>query len=87
MVDKIYNVVWTRLAQHMQHIFNYINEASPQNALKVLEDIILAVNKATSNPEVYNPDKYKYNNDETYRAFEKHHYRFLIDIKIMLSGF
>jgi len=26
-------------------------------------------------PECYGPDKYKLNNDDTYRAFEKHRYR------------
>jgi len=76
MVAKKYDVVWTkRSQQHMEQIFSYINEQSPQNALQVTEDIILAVNKATTNPEIYNPYKYKHNNDGTYRAFEKHRYR------------
>jgi plasmid stabilization system protein ParE len=41
----------------------------------VVDDIVSAVNKVISNPEVYPPDKYKDNNDGSYRAFEKHHYR------------
>jgi len=31
--------------------------------------------KAAANPEIYGPDKYKTDNDSSYRAFEKHHYR------------
>ena len=42
---------------------------------KVVEDIAAAVNKAMTNPEFYSPDKYKINNDDSYRAFEKHRYR------------
>jgi plasmid stabilization system protein ParE len=59
----------------MKAAYKYISEDSPQNALKVIEDIIAAANKAITNPEFYNPDKYKVNNDGSYRAFEKHHYR------------
>jgi plasmid stabilization system protein ParE len=33
------------------------------------------MNKAITNPGFYNPDKCKTNNDGSYRAFEKHHYR------------
>ncbi|MBA4140345.1 MAG: type II toxin-antitoxin system RelE/ParE family toxin [Segetibacter sp.] len=48
---------------------------TPKNAIKVTEDIYEAVNKAISNPEIYGPDKYKMDNDGSYRAFEKHRYR------------
>ena len=41
----------------------------------VASDIAKAVSKAVPNPEFYGPDKYKINNDGTYRAFEKHRYR------------
>ena len=76
MVEKKYVVVWTNRSQsHMKQAFNYISQDSPQNAIKVLEDIVYAVNKAIANPEVYGRDKYKHNNDGSYRAFEKHHYR------------
>lgn len=53
----------------------YISKDSPKNAVNVLEDIVTAVNKAIPNPEFYSADKYKVNNDGSYRAFEKHHYR------------
>ena len=59
----------------MKQAFDYISKDSLQNAVKVLEEIVEAVNKAISNPEFYGPDKYKQNNDDSYRAFEKHRYR------------
>jgi plasmid stabilization system protein ParE len=76
MVAKQYQVVWTkRSQQHMKQVFDYISKDSVQNTGKVLEDIVASVNKATHNPEFYNPDKYKQNNNGSYRAFEKHRYR------------
>ncbi len=59
----------------MKALYNYISKDSPQNALMVVRDIIAATEKTITNPEYYNPDKFKLNNDGTYRAFEKHHYR------------
>ena len=59
----------------MKQVFEYISNDSHQNALKVSEDIVAAVNKAVRNPEFYGTDKYKKDNDGSYRAFEKHHYR------------
>jgi plasmid stabilization system protein ParE len=76
MVAKQYHVVWTkRSQQHMKQAFDYISKDSIQNAVKVLEDIVAMVNKAIVNPEFCSTDKYKQNNDGSYRAFEKHHYR------------
>ena len=69
-------LVWTRRSQqHMMALYKYISENSPQNALKVVNDIIAAAEKAITNPQYYNPDKYKAGNDGSYRAFEKHRYR------------
>jgi plasmid stabilization system protein ParE len=69
-------LVWTRRAQqHMAALFNYIHNDSPQNAILVINDIVTAAEKTISNPEIYNLDKYKKENDGSYRAFEKHRYR------------
>jgi len=82
MVTLLYQIVWTkRSQQHLKAAYKYISEDSPQNALKVIEDIATAVNKAVSNPEFYNADKYKVNNDGSYRAFEKHRYRIVYRYK------
>ena len=69
-------LVWTRRSQqHMMALYKYIYEDSPQNAAKVVNDIVVAMDKAIDNPNYYNPDKYKVDNDGSYRAFEKHRYR------------
>lgn len=76
MVIDRYEVVWTkRSQQQLKKAYNYISLDSPQNALKVIDAIIAAVEKAISNPELYGPDKYKKDNDGSYRSFEKHSYR------------
>ena len=60
MVNKQYQVVWTkRSQQHMKAAHKYISLSSPQNASKVVEDVVTALNKAINNPEFYGPDKYK----------------------------
>lgn len=76
MVEKTYEVVWTKQSQkQMRQVFKHISKDSPRNASKVVQEIADAVHKAIHNPEVYGSDKYKTNNDGSYRALEKHHYR------------
>lgn len=76
MVERKYQVVWTKKSQqHLKQAFDYVSKDSVHNAIKVLKDIAAAVNKAINNPEFYGSDKYKINNDGSYRAFEKHRYR------------
>jgi plasmid stabilization system protein ParE len=76
MVKKPYEVVWTKRSQLQLHaVFKNISETSPVNAEKVVADILSAVEKASTNPEFYGPDKFKSANDGSYRAFEKHRYR------------
>ena len=53
----------------------YINNDSPQNAKKVKEDIFTTVNKLLTHPDFFAPDKYKLNNDGSFRSFEIHSYR------------
>jgi len=48
-----------RSQQHLRALYKYISKDSPQNALKVVTGIITATEKAITNPEYYNPDKYK----------------------------
>ena len=68
--------MWTsRSQQHIRAVYKYISNDSTQNAKKVIEEIIKATEKVITNPEFYGPDKYKRDNDGSYRSFEKHHYR------------
>lgn len=76
MAKEKYQIVWTKRSQEqMKQVFKYINLDSPKNAEKVVSDIATSVFAASVNPQIYPPDKYKINNDGSYRAFEKHHYR------------
>ncbi len=76
MVEKGYEVVWTKRSQkQMRQVFKHISKDSPKNASKVIQEIAEAVLKAVPNPEIYGPDKYKTDNDCSYRALERHHYR------------
>jgi plasmid stabilization system protein ParE len=69
-------IVWTISAQaSLKKIYGYISDYSSKNAIKVINDLVHAVEKAKVNPEIYAPDKLKKNNDGTYRAFEQHHIR------------
>jgi plasmid stabilization system protein ParE len=53
----------------------YIRKDSYQNAIKVRYDIVAMPDSLSVNPERFPPDKFKTNNDGTYRAFELHRYR------------
>ncbi|MBS1496841.1 MAG: type II toxin-antitoxin system RelE/ParE family toxin [Bacteroidetes bacterium] len=53
----------------------YIASISVQNAQKVETGLINAIQKIAQQPEFYPRDKYKLNNDGSFRAFELHRYR------------
>jgi plasmid stabilization system protein ParE len=76
MVNPHFEVVWTKQAEkQLFQAYTHISKDSTQNAQKVLEDLTTTVYKAVGNPEFHGPDKYKIDNDGSYRAFEKHRYR------------
>ena len=76
MVENGYEIVWTKRAQkQLKQAFKHICKDSPKNASKVIQEITSAVHTTLPNPEIYSPDKYKTDNDGSYRAFEKYHYR------------
>ena len=73
---KRYELVWTERSQNqLRSVYKYISNDSSRNAEKVIKDILIEIEKAIDNPEIYGPDKYKSTNDGSYRAFEKHGYR------------
>jgi plasmid stabilization system protein ParE len=76
MVASRRRILWSDEAKtQLKSAYKFIFQDSPQNARKVRDDIIALTRKLPSNPEKYAPDKYKENNDGSYRAFEKHKYR------------
>jgi plasmid stabilization system protein ParE len=74
--------VWSKAAKAELHkAYLYILLDSFQNAKMVRDDIIDATINIAEHPEKYPPDKFKNDNDGTWRAFELHHYR--ISYRIM----
>ena len=68
--------VWTPQAlAELKKTFEYVSGDSPQNAKIVVDEIILLADKLTNQPEMFPPDKFKQNNDNSWRAFEKFHFR------------
>jgi len=68
--------VWSKQAQaELAKAYEYIYEDSPKNAAKVRDEIIDTTIELPKHPEFYPPDKYKKNNDGTWRALELHRYR------------
>jgi plasmid stabilization system protein ParE len=53
----------------------YIEEDSLKNAEKFKREILKKIDELLLQPERYSPDKYKINNDGSYRAFEIFSYR------------
>lgn len=69
-------VVWTPKAiAELRKAYDYICKDSPQNAKKVVDELILLTDQLSLQPEMFPPDKFKKNNDGSWRAFEKHRYR------------
>ncbi len=69
-------VRWRKSAlKELQAAYDYIKERSHQAADKVRTEIIEHTEELTKHPEIHSLDKYKVNNDGTYRYFEMHKYR------------
>ncbi len=74
MADR--KVTWTKRAlKQFSQAINYVAEDSPQNAEKLRIDITAKTKRLINTPEIFSLDKYKFNNDGNYRAFELHRYR------------
>jgi plasmid stabilization system protein ParE len=82
MVREVLKVVWDEEArQQIRSIYEYIKVDSLRSANKVRNDIIALTRKLPSQSESHPPDKYKIDNDGSFRAFEKHHYRIAYRVK------
>ena len=69
-------VVWSNSAKvELRKAFEYIALDSLQNAQMVRDTLIDMTIDLSENPEKKPLDKFKKDNDGTWRAFEKHHYR------------
>lgn len=69
-------VRWPAKTQRqLEKAYRYILSDSYQNAERVKSDILASTRKLATNAEIHPPDKYKLNNDGSFRAFELHRYR------------
>jgi plasmid stabilization system protein ParE len=69
-------VIWSFSAQkQLAEVYAYILLDSYQNAEKVKNDILNATSKLAMHPEIFSLDKYRINNDGSFRAFELHRLR------------
>jgi plasmid stabilization system protein ParE len=69
-------VTWNNSAlRQLKKACKYIMQHSFQNALKVNSDIFKVTDSLAFHPEKYTLDKYKRNNDGSYRTFTLHRYR------------
>jgi plasmid stabilization system protein ParE len=70
------SIKWNKQALlQFETAIDYIHQDSPQAAEKVRTAILLKIGSLPVRPEKYNPDKFKLNNDGSFRAFEIYHYR------------
>jgi plasmid stabilization system protein ParE len=68
--------VWTPQAiAELRKAYDYISKDSLQNAKKIVEELALLADQLPAQPEMFPPDKFKKNNDGSWRAFEKYRYR------------
>lgn len=76
MVKARPKIVIDNLARfQLKEAYSYIKLDSPKNAEKVKSKILASIGKLADKPERYPKDKYRLNNDGSYRAFEIYKYR------------
>jgi plasmid stabilization system protein ParE len=69
-------IVWDTPAKtSFKKQIKHIAEDSIQNAEQVRQDILSAIDLIPSHPEKFPPDKFKTDNNGSFRAFEKHSLR------------
>ena len=88
MVAIKQKVVWSDEAKkQLKEAYKYIRKDSLQNAEKIRSEIVSAAHKIPDNPERYAPDKFKLDNDGSYRAFEEYKYRIVYRVLKMKSEY
>jgi plasmid stabilization system protein ParE len=58
----------------LEDIFEYL-KPKPEVSSKIVPTIVKFAYDFSNNFEIYSLDRFKVNNDGSYRAFEKYHYR------------
>jgi len=71
------SIIWTETTKNqLEKIYLYIAEASSiVQADNVFEKLVQSTASLIEHPQKYPADKYKTNNDGSYRAYELYHFR------------
>lgn len=77
MVKHKRRVIWDEDARaNFKQAIAHIKKNSLQNAEKIKKEILVSTNSLINEPErLHAPDKYRMNNDGSYRAYEIHKFR------------
>lgn len=68
--------------EELKRIVAYIRKDSEQNAQKVKNEIVDIIKSLPRHPLRFPPDKFKDDNDGSYRAFIKHKYRVAYKVEV-----
>lgn len=66
-------IVWDKIA--FEHFKEMYHSLESNYAKKVKNTILKEINELINNPEIYEQDRFKIDNDGSYRAFDKLKYR------------
>ncbi|QXP80351.1 MULTISPECIES: type II toxin-antitoxin system RelE/ParE family toxin [Winogradskyella] len=76
-------VVWRKLAlKQLKEAYVYVKKDSLKSAISLRKEIFDTTEKLSKNPKIYPLDKYRTNNDGSFRAFEVYSYRIAYQITI-----
>ena len=76
MVSKKRKIVWDNSAKaYLKQSLQYIKNDSPQNADTIRNDIRALVKEIPSHPSRYPADKFRINNNGSYRALTIYNFR------------
>jgi len=69
-------VVWSKNGSiQLQESLKILKEKLPKSALKIKTEILKTSRELSKNPEIYSLDRFKKDNDGSFRSFEKYSYR------------
>tara|TARA_R110002072_G_scaffold7509_1_gene41034 strand:- start:529 stop:828 length:300 start_codon:yes stop_codon:yes gene_type:complete len=75
-------VIWSKNGSlQLKESLEYLKEKLPKSASKVKNEILKTARNLSDNPEIHSPDRFKKDNDGSFRAFEKYSYRVTYQVK------